>query len=143
MIRNWKQQDVSALSLYISKKLNVPISEATLKARKVIKSGLPSFLKEESDLTGVCWIEARVIDGKKLKFIEILANNWRLAEDYIQCLRWEIHGEYYFSVPRHDSLNRTYNKNGIRYLRVEGDKNIYVYRFERRNFVSYKSEDND
>jgi len=98
---------------------------------------------EGKELHGVCWIESRLIGEKKEKFIEILCNNWRLAESYIQVLRWNLDGVFYFSLPKHDFLNRTLNKAGIRFVKVDGDKNIYNYKFEKRNFVNYKSEDNE
>lgn len=127
--------------MYLAQKLNISLPEASIKAKQIIKSGLPSLIKEAKDLSGVAWIEHRIVNDKKEKFIEILVNNWRLAEEFIQCLRWKLNGIYWFSLPRHDFLNRTFNKNGIRYIRVENDKNIYCYKFEKRNFYSFKSDD--
>jgi hypothetical protein len=143
MIRNCTTKDLSSISVYLAQKLNISLPEASIKTKKIIKSGLPSLIKESKDLTGIVWVESRIINDKKEKFIEIFVNNWRLAEDFIQCLRWKLDGVYWFSLPRHDFLNRTFNKNGIRFSRVEGDRNIYCYKFERRNFFNYKSEDNE
>jgi len=121
----------------------MPLSDAVKKANKIIKSGLTNFIKEGKDLEGVCYVESKLVNDKKEKFIVILVNNWRLAESFIQCLRWELNGDYFLSVPKHDFLNRTYNKNGIRFLRVDGDNNLYISRFEKRFFQSYKAEDNE
>ncbi len=142
MIRRISNRDKVALTLYLSNKLRISLPEANSKVRKILKTGI-CFIKEEKDLTGVCWIESRLVGEKKEKFIEILCNNWRLAEDFIQVLRWNLNGIYFFALPKHDFLNRTFNKNGIRFQRVDGDKNIYNYKFELRNFVNYKSEDNE
>ncbi len=141
MIRYCTTKDLTSISMYLAQKLNISLPEASIKAKQIIKSGLPSLIKEAKDLSGVAWIEHRIVNDKKEKFIEILVNNWRLAEEFIQCLRWKLNGIYWFSLPRHDFLNRTFNKNGIRYIRVENDKNIYCYKFEKRNFYSFKSDD--
>lgn len=143
MIRNITSSDKNSVSEYLIKKLNISPSDAEKKSRKIIKSGLPSFLLESSDLQGICYVETRIINGEKQKFVEILVNNWRLAETYIKILRWNLNGIYWFSLPKHDFLNRTYNKNGLRFTKCDGDKNIYCYRFEKRNFVNFKSEDNN
>lgn len=142
MIRNIKANDKLSVALYLSKKLSLSINEASIKIKKIIKSGLPSFLKEDKDLQGVCYIENRIVNDKKEKFIEIFCDNWRLAESYIQILRWNVNGIYWFSLPKHDFLNRTFNKNGLRYVRCEGDRNIYCYKFEKRNFYNSKKDDN-
>jgi len=143
MIRQVSTKDKTTIGLYLSQKLNISISEGMLKAIKIIKSRLPAFILEGNDLQGICWVESKLIGEKKEKFVEILCNNWRIAENYIQVLRWNLHGIYWFSLPRHDFLNRTLNKAGIRFVKVDGDKNIYHYKFERRNFFNYKSEDNE
>lgn len=143
MIRQISTKDVTSLSVYLSQKLNVSLPDAKVKAKKIVKSGLPAFLLEGKDLQGVCWVESKSVGEKKEKFVEILCNNWRLAESYIQVLRWNLDGICWFSIPKHDWLNRTYNKNGIRFIKVDGDKNLYCYKFEKRNFFNYKSEDNE
>jgi hypothetical protein len=143
MIRQVSTQDKTSIGLYLSQKLNISIPEGMVKANKIIKSGLPAFMLEGKELQGVCWVESRLIGEKKEKFIEILCNNWRLAESYIQVLRWNLNGIYFLSVPKHDFLNRTYNKNGIRFMKVDGQNNLYCYKFEKRNFFNYKSEDNE
>jgi len=143
MIRNCTTKDLTSIAIYFSQKLNISLFEANIKAKKIIKSGLPSLIKESKDLVGIAWIESRIVNDKKEKYIEILVNNWRLAEDFIQSFRWQLNGIYWFSLPRHDFLNRTLNKAGIRFVKVDGDKNIYNYKFERRQFFNYKSEDND
>lgn len=143
MIKQCTIKDLTSVSEYLSKKLNIPFSEATKQARKIIKSGLPSLILEEKDLTGVCWAEIRLIDDKKFHYVVMLVNNWRLAEKFIQILRWRLNGIYYFSIPKHDFLNRTYNKNGIRFLKCDNDKNVYCQKFELRTFVNHKSEDTE
>jgi len=141
MIRQASTKDITSIAVYLSQKLNISLKDASIKARKIVKSGLPSFLKEGKDLEGICWVETRLVNEKKEKFIEIYVNNWRLAESFIQCLRWSLNGDYFLSVPKHDFLNRTYNKNGIRFLKVDGENNLYISRFEKRFFQSYKAED--
>ena len=143
MIRLISTKDKISIAIYLASKLNIDLPEANRRANKIIKSGLPSFILESKDLQGLCYVEKRQVGDKQEKFIEILVGNWRLAESFIQMLRWNLDGDYWFSLPRHDFLNRTFNKNGIRYVRVEGDRNIYCYRFEKRNFFNYKSEDVD
>lgn len=143
MIRQVSTNDNTSIAIYLSKKLNLSFSDAYIKTRKIIKSGLISLIKEDKDLEGICWVETKFINNKKEKFVEIYVNNWRLAESFIQILRWSLTGIYYFSLSKHDMLNRTLNKSGIRFLKVEGDKNIYNYKFEKRYFQSYKSEDNE
>ena len=143
MIRLISTKDKTSIAIYLASKLNIDLPEANRRANKIIKSGLPSFILESKDLQGLCYVEKRQVGDKQEKFIEILVGNWRLAESFIQMLRWNLDGDYWFSLPRHDFLNRTFNKNGIRYVRVEGDRNIYCYRFEKRNFFNYKSEDVD
>jgi hypothetical protein len=139
MIRQTKTSDINNIASYLSSKLKISFLEANIKAKKIVKSGLPSFIIEEKDLTGICYVESKSINSQK--YIEILVNNWRLAEDFIQILRWNLDGIYYLSLPKHDMLNRTFNKNGIRFLKCEGDKNIYCYKFEKRQFFNHKSED--
>jgi hypothetical protein len=143
MIRKITSSDKTSVASYLVSKLNMPLLEAIKKANKIIKSGRVSFLKEERDLSGLCYTESRVVNGVKTNFVEIIVNNWRLAEDFIQVLRWNLDGIYWFSLPRHDFLNRTLNKIGIRFVRVDGDRNVYCYKFEKRNFYSFKSEDNE
>lgn len=143
MIRHCTTKDRTSIAVYLATKLKISLSEANSKAKRIVKNGMPSFLKEEKNLTGLCWVETRIVNDKKEKFVEILSDHWKLAESFLQCLRWALNGIYYFSLPRHDSLNRTYNKNGIRYLKVDGDRNIYVYKFEKREFRSFKEEDNE
>ena len=143
MIRQISTGDKISIAIYLASKLNIDLPEANRRANKIIKSGLPSFILESKDLQGLCYVEKRQVGDKQEKFIEILVGNWRLAESFIQVLRWNLDDDYWFSLPRHDFLNRTFNKNGIRYVRVEGDRNIYCYRFEKRNFFNYKSEDVD
>ena len=143
MIRKISNKDNVSIAVYLSKKLNLSLSDANIKANKIIKSGLPAFILEGKDIQGICWVENRLIDNKKEKFVEILVNHWRLAESYIQILRWNLNGDYFLLIPKYDTLNRTYNKNGIRFLKVEGQNNLYVARFEKRNFYSFKSEDVD
>jgi hypothetical protein len=143
VIRQITSKDSNEISLYLVSKLNIPFSEAEKKVRKIIKSGLPSFLLEAKDLQGICYVEHRIINDEKTKFVEILCDNWRLAEMYIKILRWNLNGIYWMSLPKHDFLNRTFNKNGLRFTKCDGNKNIYCYRFEKRNFVNFKSEDND
>jgi len=141
VIRQISTKDRTSISLYLASKLNIDLPEANRRARKIIKSGLPSFILESKDLQGLCYVEKRQVGDKQEKFIEILVGNWRLAENFIQVLRWNLDGVYWFSLPKHDFLNRTLNKAGMRYVRVEGDKNVYNYKFERRQFYSFKLED--
>ena len=143
MIRPISTNDKVSIAIYLASKLNISLPEAKVKTNKILKGGLSAFILESKDLQGICYIEKRLIGEKQENFIEILVGNWRLAESFIQVLRWNLDGDYWFSLPRHDFLNRTFNKNGIRYVRVEGDRNIYCYRFEKRNFFNYKSEDVD
>lgn len=143
MIRHCTTKDRTSIAVYLATKLKISLSEANSKAKRIVKNGMPSFLKEEKNLTGLCWIETRLVNDKKEKFVEILSDHWKLAESFLQCLRWKLDGIFYFSLPKYDSLNRTYNKNGIRYLKVDGDRNIYVYKFEKREFRSFKEEDNE
>ena len=141
MIRQISTKDKTSIAIYLAQKLNISLPDANIKANKIIKSGLPAFLLEGKDLQGICYVELRLVGDKKEKFVEILCDNWRLAESYLQVLRWNLDGIYWFSLPKRDFLNRTYNKQGIRYMRCDGDKNIYCYKFEKRNFYSFKSED--
>lgn len=141
MIRPISTKDKTSVAIYLAQKLNISLPEANFKANKIIKSGQVSFLKEEKELSGLCYVEARLVNGVKTNFVEIIVNNWRLAEAFLQCLRWNLDGIYWFSLPKRDFLNRTYNKQGIRYTTCLGDKNIYCYKFEKRNFFNYKSED--
>jgi hypothetical protein len=143
MIRKATIKDITAIALFLSNKLNLPFKETVVKARKIVKSGSPNFLKEEKDLTGVCWVEKKIVNNAPQKFVEIHVTNWRLAEMFLQCLRWELNGDYYFLIPRRDMLNRTYNKNSIKFLKIEGDNHLYSYVFQKREFRSYKSEDLD
>src|SRR4030067_3737377 len=101
MIRKISSSDKVAIAVYLSNKLNISLSEANAKTRKILKNGL-SFIKEEKELTGICWVEPRLIGEKKEKFVEIVVNNWRLAEDFIQVLRWNLNGLYFFALPKHD-----------------------------------------
>ena len=141
MIRQVSTKDKTTIGIYLSQKLNISITEGMVKARKIIKSGLPVFMLEGKDLQGICWVETRLVNNKKEKFVEILCNNWRLAESYLQVLRWTLNGDFFFSVPKHDWLNRTLNKNGIRFTKIDGLNNLYIGRFEKREFHSFKSED--
>jgi DNA-binding XRE family transcriptional regulator len=143
MIRQASTKDKVSIAIYLAQKLNISLPDANRKANKIIKSGLPAFMLEGKDLQGICWVEFKLVGEKKEKFVEILCNNWRLAESYIQVLRWELDGIYWFSLPKRDFLNRTLNKAGIRFVKVDGDKNVYNYKFEKRNFFNYKSEDNE
>lgn len=143
MIRQISTGDKTSVAIYLAQKLNISLPEANFKANKIIKSGQVSFLKEEKELSGLCYVESRLVNGVKTNFIEIIVNNWRLAESFLQCLRWSLNGIYWFSLPKHDFLNRTLNKSGIRFVKVDGDKNIYNYKFEKRDFFNYKSEDVD
>lgn len=143
MIRHATTKDITSIATFLSNKLNLSLNDAVKKAKKIVKNGLPSFLKEEKDLTGVCWVEKRVVNNVPQKFVEIHVKNWRLAEDFIQCLKWSLNGEYMFLIPRKDMLNRTYNKAGIKYLKIEGDNHLYSYVFQKREFKSFKSEDNE
>jgi hypothetical protein len=143
MIRQISTQDKTSITIYLARKLNISLVDANIKTNKIIKSGLPAFILEDKDLEGICWVELRLIGLKKEKFIEILCNNWRLAESYIQVLRWNLNGDYFFSVPKHDWLNRTLNKNGIRFYKIDELNNLYIGRFEKRNFFNYKSDDNE
>ena len=143
MIRQISTGDKTSIAIYLAQKLNISLPDANIKVNKIIKSGLPAFMLEGKDLQGMCWVELRLIGEKKEKFVEILCNNWRLAESYIQVLRWNLNGDYFFSVPKHDWLNRTLNKNGIRFTKIDGLNNLYIGRFEKRTFYSFKSEDVD
>lgn len=143
MIRQISTKDRTSISLYLASKLNIALPEANRIANKIIKSGLPSFILESKDLQGLCYVENRKIGDKQEKFVEILVGNWRLAESFLQVLRWNLNGIYYFALPKHDMLNRTLNKNGMRFFKVDGDKNLYNYKFEKRYFQSYKAEDNE
>jgi hypothetical protein len=143
VIRQIITKDSNDVAIYLVSKLNISFPDAIKKVRKIVKSGLPSFLKEDRDLQGICYVESRIVNGEKLKFVEILCDNWRLAEMYIKILRWNLNGIYWFALPKRDFLNRTLNKAGIRYVRVDGDKNIYNFRFEKRSFSNFKSEDNE
>jgi hypothetical protein len=141
MIRNATTKDITSIATFLSNKLSLSLNDAVKKSRKIVKNYSPSFLKEEKDLSGVCWVENRIVNNVPQKFVEIHVKNWRLAEDFIQCLKWSLNGEYMFLIPRKDMLNRTYNKAGIKYLKIEGDNHLYSYRFEKREFRNYKSED--
>lgn len=143
MIRKFSSKDKMSISNYLSNKLNISLIDANRRAKRILKSGLPTLLKEDKDLQGLCWIETRLIGDKKENFVEIYVNHWKLAEHFLQCLRWELNGLYWFSLPIHDSLNRTLNKHGIRFVKVDGDKNFYHYKFEKREFKSFKLEDNE
>lgn len=143
MIRQISVKDISAVSMYLANKLNISFTDAKIKARKIIKSGNHSFLLDEANLQGICYVETKVVNNKKVKFIEIIADNWRLAESFIQILKWNLNGEYFFALPKHHFLNRTYNKKGIKFFRVEGDKNLYIYNFEKRTFFNNKAEDSE
>ena len=141
MIRQVSTKDKTSIAIYLAQKLNISLPDANIKANKIIKNGLSAFMLEGKDLQGMCWVELRLIGEKKEKFVEILCNNWRLAESYLQVLRWNLNGDYFFSVPKHDWLNRTLNKNGIRFYKIDGLNNLYIGRFEKRTFYSFKSED--
>lgn len=143
MIRKISTKDITSIAIFLSNKLNLSLNDSLIKAKRIVKNGLPSFLKEEKDLTGVCFVETRLVNDVKKKFVEIHVKNWRLAEEFLQCLRWTLDGEYNFSIPRRDMLNRTYNKAGIKYIKIEGDNHLYSYTFQKREFRSYKSEDNE
>ena len=143
MIRKATTKDITSIAVFLSNKLNLSLKDSIVKARRIVKNGLPSFLKEEKDLTGVCWVEKRLIGDVKKKFVCIHVDNWRLAESFIQCLRWTLNGEHMFFIPRRDMLNRTFNKNGIKYIKIDGDNHLYSYTFEKREFRNYKSEDLD
>lgn len=143
MIRHILPKDELSLTIYLMSKLGIQYKEANIKANKIIKSGFVSFLVDSKDLQGICWVEQRLIGDKKIKFVEILVNNWRLAESLFQVLKWNLNGEYWFSIPKHDFLNRTYNKNGIRFIKVDGNYNTYCYKFELRTFYNVKHEDDE
>jgi hypothetical protein len=141
MIRKAITKDITSIAVFLSNKLNLSLKDSVIKAKRIVKSGLPSFLKEEKDLSGLCFVETKLVGDVKKKFVNIYVSNWRLAESFIQCLRWTLNGEHFFLIPRKDMLNRTYNKAGIKYLKIEGDNHLYSYVFEHRVFTSYKSED--
>jgi hypothetical protein len=143
MIRQLTVKDKISLISYLSEKTNISLPDATMKVSKILKGGLTALIKESKNLEGVCWVETKLVNEKKEKFVEIIVNNWRLAEDFIKVLRWNLNGDYFFVLPKHDFLNRTYNKNGIRFFKCDGDKNVYCQRFEKRQFFNYKSEDNE
>ncbi len=143
MIRQISPKDKTSLSIYLIEKLKLTFPEASIKANKIIKNGYTSLMADTRDLQGICWVELRLVGDKKIKFVEILVNNWRLAESFIQVLRWKLNGEFWFSLPKHDFLNRTYNKNGIRFMKVDGSNNLYCYKFEKRQFFNVKREDDE
>lgn len=143
MIRPFHKTDKIAIADYLSKKLNLSMSDANLEAHKILKSKTQGFIKEDINLEGLCWIDKKIINEKPVKRLTFLVNNWRLAEDFIKLLRWNLSGEYIVECPKHDFLNRTLTKNGFRFLRLEDNKNVYNFRFEKRSFTNYKSEDND
>lgn len=141
MIRQAELRDKIMVTEYVVKKLNISMKEANSKISKQIKSGLPLFLKDEKDIRGICWVEKITINDKKVKKLSFLFDDWRLAEDMIKYLRWQLNGEYITDLPKHDTLNRTLNKNGFRFTHIADNKNHYIYRFEKRTFKNYKSED--
>jgi hypothetical protein len=143
MIRQISTKDKIAFATYLVSKLNISYKEANKQAVRIIKSGFPALMLEARDLQGACWVENKIVNEKKMRYITILVNNWRLAEAFLQMLRWKLNGEYWFELPKHDFLNKTYNKNGVRFMRVQGNKNIYCYRFELRTFYNVKNEDDE
>lgn len=143
MIRHCTTKDRTSIAVYLATKLKISLSEANSKAKRIVKNGMSSFLKEEKNLTGLCWVETRIVNDKKEKFVEILSDHWKLAESFLQCLRWALNGDYYFAAPIHDSLNRTFNKHGLQFIKVNDKFNVYIGRFEKRVFKSFKSEDID
>lgn len=143
MIRLIKKEDTLSIVEYLLKKLAITPQEAKVISRKIVKSGLPSFLKDSKSLEGICWMEKSILNEKPIKKLNFLVDNWRLAEDFIKILRWNVNGEIIIDIPRHDFLNRTLTKNGFRFLKLENNRNVYNYRFEKREFHNIKSEDNE
>ena len=141
MIRNISSKDKLVIADYLVSKKGISFLEANKIVKNILKGGRVSFIKENKECEGICYIYTKEINGEKLKFIEILVNNWRLAENYLQMLKWSLNGVYFFSLPKHDFLNRTYNKNNIKFLQVDGQNNIYSYKFEKRQFFNFKRED--
>jgi len=143
MIRLITKQDKSSIIEYLSKKLVISEQQAALKTNKLINRGLPFFIKELKNIEGICWVEHLTIDEKKVRKLFFLVDNWRLAEDLIKLLRWNLNGDYVIEIPKHDFLNRTLNKNGFRFSHIKDNYNVYNYRFEKRTFHNSKLEDND
>ena len=139
MIRQINKKDTLFISEYLSKKLSISNKEANSKISKLIKSGLPAFIKEGLYIDGICWVE---IDDKKVKRINFQVDNWKIAEDFIKVLKWNLNGDYIIELPKYDFLNKTLNKNGFKFFKVENNKNYYTYKFEKRVFYNTKSDDN-
>lgn len=143
MIRAIKRTDKSDIVQYLVKKLSISFEESEKKARKLLKLNNLCFIKESKNLEGICWVENILVADKKVKKLSFLVDNWKLADDFIKLLRWNLNGEYITEIPKHDFLNRTLSKNGFRFLRLENNKNVYNYRFDLKIFTNYKIDDVD
>lgn len=143
MIHHITNKDKVLVAEYLVKKLDIPFKDAIIKTQKIIKSGLPSYIKDEKNLSGVCWVEIRTVNNIKQKHVEILCDNWRLAELFLKVLKWDLNGDYCFSIPKHHFLNRTYNKQGLKFFKCNGNNNDYIMKYEKRNFYLIKSDDED
>lgn len=141
MIRPIKKSDKSSLCEYIKNKYSCTYTEAEKESRKLLKFSQKCYIKEDKDLYGVCWIEKCIFDKLPSKKINFLVDNWHLADDFIKILRWNLNGLYIIEVPQNHFLNKTLNKNGFRFIRLQNNKNLYHYKFELRKFTNYKLED--
>jgi hypothetical protein len=140
MIRNLQPKDELNFITYYSSKTNCSLKDAKYQFKQIIKSGLPALIKEESILTGVCWIENRIVEEKKIKHLNFLVNNWRLAEAFLQVLRLNYNGKVIVELDKRHFLNRTLNKHHFNFLKLDNDKNIFEYKFEKRAIFT-KSDD--
>jgi hypothetical protein len=143
MIRNLQPKDELNFITYYSSKVNCSLKDAKHQFKQIIKSGLPALIKDESTLSGVCWIDSRKVEDKKIRYLNFLVNNWRLAEAFLQVLRWNYNGEVIVELDKHHFLNRTVNKNRFIFLRTENNKNIFKYTFIKREIYGKLEESNE
>jgi len=141
MIRNIITKDKYNFLDYYSKQLNVSFKEAEIKFNKILKNSSAKLILVNKDVEGICWTEK---DDSKKKHLFLLVNHWKIAESFIQSLRWDLSGEYEINIPKYHFLNRTLNKNGFKFYKVDDKNNYYKYTFIKRILTNAKSEsDND
>lgn len=141
MIRSIKQKDkCDFITAYIYHNRCSP-DEAKLKFNHIIKSGLFNLILEDKNISNFCWLEHKVINDKKNKYLYFLVNHWKVAESFINMCRWNINGEIWVELPKHHFLNRTLNKQNFKFIKVENNKNIYNYTFIQRKFYGKLERD--
>lgn len=134
MIRSVKSKDMSSFITTYSYHNHCSYLESKSKFNTLIKSGLFALVLEDKSVDNFCWVENKIVNEKKIKYLYFLVNHWKVAESFINMCRWNINGEIWVELPKHHFLNRTLNKQNFKFIKVEDNKNIYNYTFIQRKF---------